>query len=99
MNDELKRILTMVENGKLTSDQATTLIDSMEEKTEKKTLLEDSPYLNRLLKVRIQSETNDNINVNVPIRLVKVLLQTGIGIAAKIPQAKPIRKISMWNYY
>jgi len=88
MNDELKRILTMVENGKLTSDQATTLIDSMEEKTEKNTLLEDSPYLNRLLKVRIQSETNDNINVNVPIRLVKVLLQTGIGIAAKIPQAQ-----------
>ncbi|WP_400243920.1 hypothetical protein AB3U99_22260 [Niallia sp. JL1B1071] len=88
MNEEMKRILTMVENGKLTSDQAATLIDSFEEKTEKKTLLEDSPYLNRLLKVRVHSETNDNINVNVPIRLVKVLLQTGIGIAAKIPQAQ-----------
>lgn len=39
MNDELKRILTMVENGKLTSDQATTLIDSMEEKRKRKPCL------------------------------------------------------------
>ena len=88
MNDEIRRILTMVENGKLTSDQAAVLIDSFEEKIEKKPLLEDSPYLNRLLKVRVHSETNDNINVNVPIRLVKVLLQTGIGIASKIPQSQ-----------
>lgn len=88
MNDEMKRILTMVENGKLTSDQAAVLIDSFEEKTEKKLLPEDSPYLNRILKLRVHSETNDNINVNVPIRLVKVLLQTGIGIASKIPQAQ-----------
>jgi hypothetical protein len=88
MNDEMKRILTMVENGKLTSDQAAVLIDSFEEKTEKKPLLEDNPYLNRILKLRVHSETNDNINVNVPIRLVKVLLQTGIGIASKIPQAQ-----------
>lgn len=88
MNDEIRRILTMVENGKLTSDQAAVLSDSFEEKIEKKPLLEDSPYLNRLLKVRVHSETNDNINVNVPIRLVKVLLQTGIGIASKIPQAQ-----------
>ena len=88
MNDEMKRILTMVENGKLTSDQAATLIASFEEKREKKPLLEDSPYLNRILKVRVHSETNDNINVNIPIRLVKVLLETGIGIATKIPQAQ-----------
>ncbi|MGN8845383.1 SHOCT-like domain-containing protein [Niallia sp. HCP3S3_B10] len=88
MNDEIRRILTMVENGKLTSDQAAVLIHSFEEKIEKKQLLEDSPYLNRLLKVRVHSETNDNININVPIRLVKVLLQTGIGIASKIPQAQ-----------
>ncbi|MEK5382513.1 SHOCT-like domain-containing protein [Niallia sp. FSL W8-0635] len=88
MNDEMKRILTMVENGKLTSDQAAVLIDSFEGKIEKKPLLEDSPYLNRILKLRVHSETNDNIDVNVPIRLVKVLLQTGIGIASKIPQAQ-----------
>ncbi|CAI9396573.1 SHOCT-like domain-containing protein [Niallia sp. Sow4_A1] len=88
MNDEIRRILTMVENGKLTSDQAAVLINSFEEKIEKKPLLEDSPYLNRLLKVRVHSETNDNININVPIRLVKVLLQTGIGIASKIPQSQ-----------
>ncbi|HEO8419381.1 TPA: hypothetical protein VBX77_001350 [Yersinia enterocolitica] len=88
MIDEMKRILTMVENGKLTSDQAAVLIDSFEEKIEKKPLLEDSPYLNRILKLRVHSETNDNIDVNVPIRLVKVLLHTGIGIASKIPQAQ-----------
>lgn len=88
MNDKIRRILTMVENGKLTSDQAAVLIHSFEEKIEKKPLFEDSPYLNRLLKVRVHSETNDNININVPIRLVKVLLQTGIGMASKIPQAQ-----------
>ncbi|WP_226793277.1 SHOCT-like domain-containing protein [Bacillus sp. B1-b2] len=88
MNDEIKRILTMVENGTINSDQAAALMDSLGSTTATKPKLEESPYLNRLLRVRIHSETNDNVNVNVPIRLVKVLLQTGIGIASKVPEAK-----------
>lgn len=87
MNEELKRILTMVENGKLTSEQAATLIDSFDKGSEAINESKETTYLNKLLKVRVHSEHNDNINVNVPIRLVKVLLQTGLGIAATIPQA------------
>ncbi|MGP7817089.1 SHOCT-like domain-containing protein [Niallia sp. 01092] len=84
MNNDMKRILSMVESGKITSEQAAALIDSFEEtpKTEYK------DYLSRYLRVRVNSETNDNVNVNVPLRLIKALLQTGHSIASKIPQAQ-----------
>ncbi|GKU83616.1 hypothetical protein [Niallia sp. NCCP-28] len=84
MNNEMKKILSMIENGKITSEQAESLIDSLNSTT-----IEDKKdYLSRFLRVRVQSETNDNVNVNVPLRLIKALLQAGHSIASKIPNAQ-----------
>ena len=41
-----------------------------------------------MLKVRIVSAENDNVSVNVPIKLVKVVLLAGHNIAASIPQSE-----------
>lgn len=43
---------------------------------------------NKTLKIRVVSTENDNINVNLPIKLVKVVLLAGHSIAASIPQSE-----------
>jgi len=84
MNSEVKKILTMIENGKITSEQAESLIDSLGNTT----ATEKKEYLSRFLRVRVQSETNDNVSVNIPLRLIKALLQAGHSVASKVPQAQ-----------
>ncbi len=68
--------------------KATELISLLKEKEEKNNKSTKSDYLNKTLKVRINSSDNDNVNVNLPIRLVKVLLKAGHGIASNIPDAQ-----------
>jgi len=36
----------------------------------------------------VNSEVGDNVNVNVPINLVKAVLKVGTNIAEKIPEAE-----------
>lgn len=84
MKDEIAKIIAMLQEGKINSDEAGELISALKE--------EEAPastenYLNKMFKVRISSETRDNVNVNIPIKLVKSLLKMGHGIASNIPQA------------
>lgn len=87
MKAEIAKILTMVQEGKISSDEASELIQAL--KTDEKSESESSnSYLGKMLKIRVQSDTQDNVNINVPIRLVKFFLKMGQGIAANIPEAK-----------
>ena len=45
-------------------------------------------YLDKTLKVRVVSAENDNVTVNLPIKLVKAVLMAGHSIAASIPQSE-----------
>jgi hypothetical protein len=44
-------------------------------------------YLDKTLKIRVTSQENDNVNINLPIKLVKAVLGAGHSIASNIPQA------------
>ena len=90
MNDEISRVLTMVEEGKLEKEKAVELINvlqgnSMPVDLNKKT---STPYLDKILKIRVTSEEGDNVNVNLPIKLVKAVLKVGTSIAERIPEAE-----------
>jgi len=89
MNDEIARVLTLVEEGKLDKEKAAELIDALQGKD--KLVKLDKPttssYLDKTLKVRVTSEQGDNVNINLPIKLVKAVLKVGTGIAERIPQA------------
>lgn len=84
MKDEIAKIIAMVQEGKIDSDEAGELISAL--KGESNTPVDN--YLGKTLKVRVKSDTQDNVNINIPIKLVKGLLKMGHGIAANIPQAK-----------
>lgn len=88
MKDEISRVLTLVQDGKIDSKKAAELIDVLKEKEDLITSPKTTNYTDKTLKVRIISKENDNVNVNLPIKLVKAVLKTGHSIAASIPQSE-----------
>lgn len=72
MKEEVKRILKMVEEGKIDSEKATELIEALD-KSNSVQQLTVSQNLDKMLKVRVMSGTNDTVNVNVPVKFLKAI--------------------------
>ncbi|WP_058300628.1 SHOCT-like domain-containing protein [Gorillibacterium timonense] len=103
MKEEISKVLSMMQEGKIDSEKASELIDALKEKntaqTSQAVLMPGKPdysvksssgssgYLAKMLKIRVTSQENDNVSINLPIRLVKAVLGAGHGIASNIPQA------------
>lgn len=90
MKEEITRVLTMVQEGKIDADKGSELIQLLNEKEEIGNKLFEKPtkYLDKTLKIRVISAENDNVMVNLPLKLVKVVLMAGHSIAASIPQSE-----------
>ncbi|MBS2968124.1 hypothetical protein J9317_05060 [Metabacillus sp. KIGAM252] len=90
MKDEISRVLTLVEEGKIDKEKASELINilQVEDQSERFSLKKEGSYGNKILKIRVTSEEGDNVNVNLPINLVKAVLKVGTSIAEKIPDAE-----------
>jgi DUF4097 and DUF4098 domain-containing protein YvlB len=100
MKEEIERVLTMVQEGKIDADKGSELIQILKEKEEaeagSKLLEKPTKYLDKTLKIRVVSAENDNVKVNLPIKLVKAVLMAGHSIAASIPQSeKYVRDIDI----
>lgn len=87
MKEEIAKVLTMVQEGKIDAEQGSELIQVLKEKEETSNE-KPTKYLDKTLKVRVVSAENDNVMVNLPIKLVKVVLLAGHSIAASVPQAE-----------
>ena len=90
MKDEISRVLTLLEEGKIDKEKASELINILQGKDQPElvTIKKEGPYGNKMLKIRVTSEEGDNVNVNLPINLVKAVLKVGTNIAEKIPEAE-----------
>ena len=90
MSEEISRILTMVEEGKLDKEKAAELINALQENGNQVNLNKQTSgsYLNKMLKIRVTSEDGDNVNVNLPIKLIKAVLKVGTNIAEKFPESE-----------
>ncbi|WP_144789019.1 SHOCT-like domain-containing protein [Lysinibacillus fusiformis] len=90
MKEEIARVLTMVQEGKIDAEKGSELIQVLQDKDDAGNKLLDKPakYSDKTLKVRIVSTENDNVTVNLPIKLVKIVLLAGHSIAASIPQSE-----------
>ncbi|MBS4179021.1 SHOCT-like domain-containing protein [Lederbergia citrea] len=95
MKEEISKILTLVEEGKIDSEKASQLINVLKEKDVTPSV-KSSDYLDKMLRVRVSSEEGDKVSVNLPLRLIKVALKTGLSIAATIPEsAKYVKDIDV----
>lgn len=90
MKDEISRVLTLVEEGKIDKEKASELISILQGKDQQElvTLKKEVPYGNKMLKIRVNSHEGDHVNVNLPINLVKAVLKVGTNIAERIPEAE-----------
>jgi hypothetical protein len=90
MSDEISRVLTMVEEGKLNKEKAAELIEVLQGKDNQVVLTKrtSTSYLNKMLKIRVTSEDGDNVSVNLPIKLIKAVLKVGTNIAKMIPESE-----------
>jgi len=97
MKEEIAKVLTMVKEGKIDADKASELIDVLKEKEAGSNHTHKSPiYAEKILKIRVLSAENDNVKINVPIKLVKALLVAGNSILASIPESeKYVKDIDM----
>jgi hypothetical protein len=69
MKEEVKRILKMMEEGKIDIDKASELIEAIN----KPTNLQQTGNLDKMLKVKVLSATNDTVNVNIPVKFLKAI--------------------------
>ncbi|WP_347723450.1 SHOCT-like domain-containing protein [Lysinibacillus capsici] len=89
MKEEITKVLTMIQEGKIDADKGSELIQVLQQKEESENkFVEKTKYLDKTLKIRVVSTENDNVTVNLPIKLVKAVLMAGHSIAASIPQSE-----------
>ena len=68
MDESIKRILKMVEEGKLSSEKAAEMIDVLKsgESTE-----ETTPKVGKKLVIRVKKKDGEDVNINFPLKFIK----------------------------
>lgn len=83
MSSERKKILEMLEEGKITSKEASDLLEAIDDTSTNNsdvTTLSKS-YSKKYLKIRVfEAEKESKVSLNIPIKLVKL----GISFASKL---------------
>ena len=86
MNEERKKVLEMLAEGKISADEAERLLDALESKTTETSpqtaLAKTLDNLPQYLFVKVDSVDGDKVNIRVPLKLVKA----GIKLKALLPQ-------------
>ena len=77
--DEKLRILKMLEEGKITSDEANKLLETIEGKSAN---IEGKI---RLLKVKVLESGAQKVNIKIPLKLIKLIAKVGGNINIKLP--------------
>lgn len=89
LNTEIEKVLTMVQEGKVDAAKGSELIGVLQKRDSGNgTSTTPVAYADKVLKIRVVSAENDNVSVNLPIKLIKVLLKAGYNIAGNIPQSE-----------
>ena len=71
MTEEKKRILKMLEDGKVTADEAERLIEAIEAQKEEP----EGRRKARWMRIKVQENGKAKVNINLPISLMKALLK------------------------
>ncbi|GEN84339.1 hypothetical protein SLU01_26510 [Sporosarcina luteola] len=89
MKTEIEKVLMMVQEGKVDAEKGSELIEVLNNReTGSSPSVKPTAYADKTLKIRVVSADNDNVSVNLPIKLIKVMLKAGYNIAGNIPQSE-----------
>lgn len=88
MNAETRKILEMLETGKIDAEQAERLLSAIDSADDAK-IGERNGKRNRWLRVRVFENDMETpkVKVNLPLGLMKILMKFGAKFSGKIPQS------------
>lgn len=81
MKDQIERILKMLEEGKISSAQASELIDAIKSKAAEGETEQHTSSKDKTIRVKILSRKGDDVSINLPLKFV----QSSIKAFGKIP--------------
>jgi hypothetical protein len=91
MNEERKKVLEMLAEGKISADEAERLLETLgSQATDKSPQTALTKALNNLPKylfVKVDSVDGDKVNIRVPLKLIKA----GIKLQALLPQDAQVK--------
>ena len=86
MNEEISRILKMVEEGKIDSEKAMQLIEALKGESKEFVILDkvapitsshgNSKFKIKMLRIKVRSKENDIVNINLPLAFVSGIIKT-----------------------
>jgi len=79
MNEDRLRILKMIEEGKLTAEEATELLTALgeEEAAPRMNPVQNRRGKRQTLRIKVDETGGDKVNINLPLGLVKVFAGNG----------------------
>jgi|GEM_PF-836285 len=90
--DEIKRILEMVKEGKLSPDEGSRLINALNKKDEQSN---NHQKKSRWLKIVVKSKENspkkENVNIRIPLNIMKTALKLGGKFNFAIPEEAKLK--------
>lgn len=85
MKEEFIRVINLVKDGKLTPEQAAELIETMVSKISVEERQANQSSRKKLIKMEIRSEKGDNIDIQLPLKMSKLLTLSLAVFKEKIP--------------
>ena len=73
MNEEVMRVLKMLEEGKISADKAKEIIDALGNSSTQ--LVVNKNYEDKFLKVKVLSVQGDRVNIQLPIKVIREVLK------------------------
>lgn len=79
--EDKKRILKMIEEGKITAEEGIKLLDALENNDKKESFEKEDEFFNlpknnaigKMFYVRVKSKDGERVSVNIPIEFIKIL--------------------------
>jgi len=91
MNEERKRILEMLAEGKINADEAERLLSALSRETETGSNITEKVWGHKYLRVVVEpapgSASTEKVNIRVPLKLIRA----GLKLAAFIPKDAQVK--------
>mgnify|MGYP003488211424 FL=1 len=85
MSDDIKRVLKLLEEGKINSDQASELIDAVkEEKSLTQTGIQRTDINDKNLKINVLKEGKNKVNLSIPLRFARAIMRATGKLPVKV---------------
>lgn len=88
MNEEIKRILKLLEDGKINSAQAESLIEAIKDSGD--AVVEPEKTAGRFLKINVNHDGKNKLKFTVPIRFARAILRATGKLPVRVEGIKEV---------